>query len=138
MRTVYLAQERDLGRRVALKMLGQPGEQNARDRFRREMHIASQMDPNVVRVLAGKADGDLPFIIMEYVPGTDLERLVEGTGPLGWKEAAQLIRQAACAPHVQWSGDEELCAKQRSRYCWRRCTADRGNTYSKANQAAPI
>jgi eukaryotic-like serine/threonine-protein kinase len=75
MATVYLAQDEELGRLVALKVLPEhlAGDGGFRARFVREARLAGRLShPNVVRVYdAGEADAR-PFIVMEYVPGTSL------------------------------------------------------------------
>jgi serine/threonine-protein kinase len=75
MATVYLAEDEELGRAVAVKVLPEhlAGEEAFRARFVREARLAGRLShPNIVRVYdAGEADGR-PFIVMEYVPGTSL------------------------------------------------------------------
>jgi serine/threonine protein kinase len=88
MATVYLAEDEELGRPVAIKLLPEhlAGDEDFRARFVREARLAGRLShPNVVRVFdAGEAD-ERPFIVMEYVPGSSLaeaghlapERVVE-------------------------------------------------------------
>jgi eukaryotic-like serine/threonine-protein kinase len=75
MATVYLAEDEELSRDVAVKVLAEhlAGEEAFRARFVREARLAGRLShPNVVRVYdAGEADGR-PFMVMEYVPGTSL------------------------------------------------------------------
>ncbi len=74
-------------------------------RFYTEMRAISQLQhPNIVgAVEAGKAvspgpDGQvLHYFVMEYVPGQDLEDLVNGRGPLEPSFACDLIHQVASA-----------------------------------------
>ena len=40
-------------------------------------------------------EGDTHYIVMEYVEGRDLQRIVEQDGPLGFERAADYIAQAA-------------------------------------------
>ena len=78
MATVYLAEDEELGRAVAVKVLPEhlAGEEAFRARFLREARLAGGLShPNVVRVYdAGEAEGR-PFIVMEYVPGTSLAEI---------------------------------------------------------------
>jgi eukaryotic-like serine/threonine-protein kinase len=74
MGVVYLA-ERDDGhyrRRVAIKLLrGSPDADELHRRFRSERQIlASLAHPNIAQLLdGGVSDGDLPYLVMEYVDG---------------------------------------------------------------------
>ena len=85
MGVVYLAEQRELGRKVALKLLPDELAQDAdfRARFERESRLAAAIDhPNVIPLYeAGEVDGVL-FLAMRYVDGTDLaSRLREGPLP---------------------------------------------------------
>jgi eukaryotic-like serine/threonine-protein kinase len=95
MATVYLAEDEELGRTVAVKVLAEhlAGEDAFRGRFVREARLAARLShPNIVRVYdAGEADGR-PFIVMEYVPGTSLADI----RPLPVTRVADLGMQA-CA-----------------------------------------
>ena len=76
MGVVYLATDRNLGRRVALKLLPEQlaADADFRARFIRESKMAAAIDdPNILPVYdAGEVDGVL-FIAMRYVEGSDLE-----------------------------------------------------------------
>lgn len=75
MAVVYLAQDAELDRAVAIKLLAEhlSGDDDFVRRFVREARLASRLShPNVVRVYdAGDEDGR-PFIVMEYVAGASL------------------------------------------------------------------
>jgi serine/threonine-protein kinase len=75
MATVYLAQDEELGRPVAVKLPPEHlvQDEDFRARFVREARLSGRLShPNVVRVYdAGDSDGR-PFIVMEYVPGSSL------------------------------------------------------------------
>ena len=85
MGVVYRAVQLDLGRPVALKLIAadRAADPAFRERFQRESRLAALIDhPNVVPVHgAGEADGQL-YLVMRYVPGTDLHRLLKHEGPL--------------------------------------------------------
>jgi len=75
-------------------------------RFHREIEIASQVShPNVVHAFdAGPLNGTFA-LVMEYVEGTDLARLVKDEGPLSTGRACDYIRQAALGmQHVHERG----------------------------------
>jgi hypothetical protein len=101
MGVVYRARDPGLGRLVALKLLG-GGQHDAarRARFARELAAAGRLDhPHVARALdCGESDGR-PFLVMEYVEGLDLDRLLRAAGRLPVADACELARQAAVALH---------------------------------------
>jgi serine/threonine protein kinase len=51
--------------------------------------------PNLVRAYDAGHDGNVYYLVTEYVPGTDLRRLVRNEGKLTMQQAAQIISQAA-------------------------------------------
>ncbi len=64
--------------------------------FLREIRAQSQLNhPNLVHLTYADTDGDTYFLVTEYVPGTDLRKLVRHHGPLSMSEAAVIISQAA-------------------------------------------
>lgn len=95
---VYKARHALMDRLVALKVLRadvleQPG---ALDRFRREIQAAARLThPNVVLAHDANQVGDRLFLVMEYIAGIDLARLLAQHGRLPAAEAAHYIRQAA-------------------------------------------
>src|SRR5258708_4136694 len=53
------------------------------ERFRLEVRAAAQLShPNIVTAHDAEQAGDLHYLVMEYVEGTSLARLVEKQGPL--------------------------------------------------------
>jgi serine/threonine protein kinase len=69
------------------------------DRFVREAQVMSRLEsPHVARLLdvgnLRSERGELPFLVLEYLDGVDLEKLLRDRGPLPWREAAALIAQA--------------------------------------------
>jgi eukaryotic-like serine/threonine-protein kinase len=84
MANVYLAEDQELGRRVAIKILN---ERHANDdqfveRFRREAKNAAGLShPNIVSIYdRGEAEGTY-YIAMEYLDGRSLKELIVGRGP---------------------------------------------------------
>ena len=95
---VYKARHRLLGRLVALKFISRQYllRPNALPRFLREMRLVGRLDhPHIVRALDAEEIGRDPCIVMEYVPGLDLERLLLARGPLPPEDVACYARQAA-------------------------------------------
>src|SRR5205809_3749139 len=96
---VYLAEDTELGRRVALKLLPEhfTHDKNQLQRFRQEAHAASALNhPNILTVYeVGRVD-DIQFIATEYVDGETLrERLVRA--PVGMRDALDVAVQVADA-----------------------------------------
>jgi PAS domain S-box-containing protein len=105
---VYKAMHTVLRRIVAMKVLSDRRREDpdAIRRFRREMEVVGKLDhPNIVQGFdAGESDG-LLFLIMDYVEGIDLSRLVTLRGPLPVPVACEMIRQAAVGlQHVHEHG----------------------------------
>src|SRR5262245_32823397 len=76
MGTVYKAQDRELGRLVALKVIRPEMAERPEilERFKREILLASQVThKNVLRIHDLGEAGDVRFISMSYVEGTDLK-----------------------------------------------------------------
>ena len=99
MAVVYRAYDRMLERTVAIKVLRKnfSGEPAFRERFRQEAKAAASLaHPNIVTVYDFGFDSKQIFIIMEYVPGTDLKTTLQKNGKLDLDQALLLMIQA-CA-----------------------------------------
>lgn len=98
MGAVYKGSHTKLKRVVALKVLPpyRMQDRQAVARFEREMEAVGKLEhPNVVRALdAGEHEGN-HYLVMEYVEGLDLSKLVGRCGPLAMADACEIIRQAA-------------------------------------------
>ncbi len=98
---VFKAEHKLLGRIEAIKVL--PKSKSTPDAvaaFQREMRAQAQLDhPNLVRVSYADYEGDTYFFVTEYVPGTDLRKLVRRNGPLEYPIAATIVSQAAEGLH---------------------------------------
>jgi tRNA A-37 threonylcarbamoyl transferase component Bud32 len=95
---VYKARSLDQDRLVAIKVIRKDRltHGDAVKRFRREAQAAARLaHPNVVRVIDSDHEGELHFLVMEYVDGVTLHRLVERDGPLAPADACEYLRQAA-------------------------------------------
>ncbi|MEO3785913.1 serine/threonine-protein kinase [Actinocorallia sp. B10E7] len=80
---VYLALA-NAREQVALKLLHTRFTDNpqARQAFARELAAAQKVDPFcTARVLAADVEGDVPYIVSEYIDGLSLERMVQKWGP---------------------------------------------------------
>ena len=99
MGSVYLCEHMQMGRKVAVKVLpvARNNDEAALGRFRREARAAGSLDhPNLVRAHDIDQDGEMHYLVMDYVDGVNLQRLVAKiTGPLPVARACDYIRQAA-------------------------------------------
>jgi serine/threonine-protein kinase len=114
MANVYLAEDQELGRRVAIKILN---ERHANDdqfveRFRREAkHAAGLSHPNVVSIYdRGEAEGTY-YIAMEYVEGRTLKDLIltRGPSPIGIARAgaSQMTEAGSIIGTAQYLSPEQ-------------------------------
>src|SRR5438270_10110502 len=85
MADVYLAEDQQLGRKVALKLLHHRFAENPGfvERFRREAQAAAGLQhPNVVGVYDRGAFDGTYYIAMEYLPGRSLKQLIRQEAPV--------------------------------------------------------
>jgi beta-lactam-binding protein with PASTA domain/predicted Ser/Thr protein kinase len=85
MADVFLAEDQQLGRKVALKLLHHRFAQDPDfvERFRREAQAAAGLQhPNVVSVYDRGSFDDTYYIAMEYLPGRSLKQLIRQEAPL--------------------------------------------------------
>jgi serine/threonine-protein kinase len=100
MADVFLAHDRLLDRRVAVKVLLP---QFATDpvnveRFRREAQAAAGLNhPHIVAVYDWGEEDDTSFIVMEYVPGQTLREILQAHERLGPTDAARIAAEIADA-----------------------------------------
>jgi serine/threonine-protein kinase len=133
MGSVYKAEHRLMKRVAALKVLGGapgPGPQSppaAVARFRREVEAAARLShPHIVAAYdAVRVRGSL-VLVMEYIEGIDLGRLISEAGPLPVPLACEAVRQMALAlqhahEHGLLHGDVKpanVVLVQPPRPCW--------------------
>jgi serine/threonine-protein kinase len=105
MGVVLRATHLSLKDRVALKVLQKGAGEEAAERFFREAQAAARIkSPHVGRVLdVGKLDSGAPYIVMEYLEGRDLGRVLRDRGPLPSADAVGYVLQtceALAAAHA--------------------------------------
>ena len=105
MADVYLAEDQQLGRKVALKLLHRrfSADPGFVERFRREAQAAAGLQhPNIVSVYDRGSYEETYYIAMEYLPGRSLKQLIRDQAPLDPVRAIDLtiqILQAARFAH---------------------------------------
>lgn len=94
---VYKAVHKMMGRECAIKVLPTAkATPEAIDSFMREIRTQAQLDHmNLVRAYDAGHDGNVHYLVTEYVPGTDLRQLVRRQGSLTMQQAAKAVGQAA-------------------------------------------
>jgi serine/threonine protein kinase len=95
---VYKGVHHLMGRECAIKTLPlHKATPDAVTNFMREVRTQAQLDhPNLVRAEFAGREGKTHYLVVEYVPGVDLRRLVRRQGePLSQQQAASVILQAA-------------------------------------------
>ncbi|MBC7820816.1 MAG: protein kinase [Planctomycetaceae bacterium] len=98
MGTVYKARHRRMKRTVAIKVLSWSLSENKSfvQRFQREVETAARLaHPNIVTAHDADVCEAGQYLVMEFVDGTDLDRLVRTRGALSPKLAATMVLQAA-------------------------------------------
>ncbi len=83
MGVVYLGQDPDIGRKVAIKVLHTTGDKEALERFKNEARTMGEIShPNIVILLEYGIDDNKPFLVMEYLDGLSLEKWINQTHTL--------------------------------------------------------
>jgi serine/threonine protein kinase len=94
---VFKAVHKVMGRECAVKVLPiNKATPQAIANFTREIRTQAQLDhANLVRAFDAGHDGNVHFLVTEFVAGTDLRKLVRSQGPLTMQLAASVVMQAA-------------------------------------------
>ncbi len=96
MAVIYKAVDQALGRTVAVKILrpSLTSDPAFLARFRNEARsVANLAHPNIVTVHDVGSDGPTHYIVMEFVEGTDLKRIIKAEGALPIERAINLAIQ---------------------------------------------
>lgn len=100
MGTVYLALETSVDREVALKFLHRhlAEREEYRTRFEQEARIMARVEhPNLAGLYSVERDGSVPFLVMKFVRGQPLSRLMRDKKVLTLEETLPLTVQMAAA-----------------------------------------
>jgi serine/threonine-protein kinase len=98
MGNVFKARHQKLGRVVALKLIQRDKLDNPAvvKRFLREIRAAAKLDhPHIVHAYDAEEVNGTYALVMEFVDGADLGKIVKENGPLPVREACDYVRQAA-------------------------------------------
>ncbi len=93
---VYLAEEEDLGRQVAIKLLAPEFTRDPKlvERFKQEARVqASLIHSNIVTLYTFFKEDNNYFMIMEYAEGVTLKELISKTGPIPEDRAVKIFNQ---------------------------------------------
>ncbi|NGZ74006.1 Stk1 family PASTA domain-containing Ser/Thr kinase [Saccharibacillus alkalitolerans] len=96
MALVYKALDLLLNRFVAVKVLRQQfmHDEEFIRRFRREAQSAASLShPNIVSIYDVGQDGEVQYIVMEYIEGRDLDEVIKERAPLPVEEAVRIASQ---------------------------------------------
>ena len=109
MASVFMATDKRLDRVVAVKVMhsGMGDDRQFTERFVREARSAAKLNhSNVVSVFDQGSDGDVTYLVMEYVPGNTLRDVMREECPMPPRRALTLMEQilialsAAHAAHI--------------------------------------
>ncbi len=91
--TVYRATDLRLDRTVAVKILKPQWAKDpeALERFHREARTAAKLThPNIVQVFDAGVEGNVPFLVMEYLPEPNLKQIIADYAPLPPRKVLQV------------------------------------------------
>jgi len=97
---VWKATDTILGRTVALKLLkeGLTDEIGFTDRFRNEARLSAALTHgNIAQVYDYGEDEGMAYLVMEYVPGMPLSKIIAERAPMSAADTVGLVAQAATA-----------------------------------------
>jgi eukaryotic-like serine/threonine-protein kinase len=100
MGVVYRVEHLRMGKVAAMKVLHRDlaSDPDVIGRFEREAAAISKLHhPHTVQVFDFGTAGDALYLIMEFVRGVDLARMIERDGAMSWSRAAPLLAQVCSA-----------------------------------------
>ena len=99
MGVVYRAEDRRIGRQVAIKTLteGFTGQPEMLERFYREAQAGILQHPNIVIVYDLGDEEGMPFIVMEFVDGEPLDKIIASGRQLNMVDKLSIIEQVCAA-----------------------------------------
>jgi serine/threonine-protein kinase len=109
--TVHRGVHRALGHPVAIRILrgGTGRDEAVRARFLREARALQVAHPSIIQVRDYGEEGELIYLVTDYIEGPSLRQVLTGTGPLPWERLARLASQLLQAAHVLHRRKGLLC-----------------------------
>lgn len=106
--TVYVGRNMDTNEIVAIKVLSDQFTREPRyvERFRREAGLAERLrHPNIVRVLDHGVENGTQFLVMEFVEGLTLDRILQRKGRLPVEEVLPYVQQTCAGLQAAFEAD---------------------------------
>ena len=100
---VYRGVHRALGHPVAIRMLRRGGQRNweaVRARFLREAQTLQIPHPSIIQVRDYGEEGDLVYVVTDFIVGLSLRELMSASGPIAWARLRPLLVQLLGAARV--------------------------------------
>ena len=109
---VFRGTHRALGHPVAIRLLRRSGERNweaIRARFLREARTLQIIHPSVIQVRDYGEEGDLVYLVTDFIEGPSLRQLLAAEGPMPWDRLRPLLEQLTEATHALHRKGGLLC-----------------------------
>ena len=103
---VHLAEDVDTREEFAIKILFLDDVEDEIDvkRFTREARNAGELEhPNIVRIFDANEQGNTYYLVMEYVEGDPIDKMLQRHGALDEGDAVRVVRDVAEALHYAWT-----------------------------------
>ncbi|MEZ6130070.1 MAG: FHA domain-containing serine/threonine-protein kinase [Planctomycetaceae bacterium] len=100
---VYIAEDRDQDRKIALKVMSTKHSVDAGMLARMKLEARAGMQikhPNVIETYRIDSTGAVNYMVMEFMRGVSLHELVALHGPVQWQMTCDLFRQIASGLHA--------------------------------------
>jgi serine/threonine protein kinase len=101
---VYKGQDLDIGRIVAIKTLRKLSEKDNSNiekvltRFKTEARAAGKLrHPNIITIFEASIENEIPYIVMDFVDGSSLDKILLAQGVFSLSIVANIIKQLASA-----------------------------------------
>lgn len=97
MSTIYLAEQKSIGREVVLKVLSSRllGDETFMHRFAREVSTTAKLQhPHIIPIYDYGQQGKVPYIVMAYLPGGSVDDILK-MGSLSVNDAVEIVMQVA-------------------------------------------
>jgi serine/threonine-protein kinase len=109
--TVHRGVHRALGHPVAIRILrgGTARDEAVRARFLREARALQVAHPSIIQVRDYGEEGDLVYVVTDFIEGASLREVLTASGPLPWDRLSRFVDQLLEAAHVLHRRKGLLC-----------------------------